>query len=42
MTQITAALYSVAAFIVITMVGMLVLTTALAVTYNLVKSHKHK
>lgn len=37
MTQIIAALYNVAALIVIVMVGMAVLTTALAVAYNLRK-----
>lgn len=38
MTQIIAALYNVAAFIILTMVGMAVLTTALAVAYNLIKT----
>ena len=37
MTQIIAALYNVAAFIILTLVGMAVLTTALVVVYNLTK-----
>lgn len=38
MTQIITALYNVAAFIILTMLGTAVLTTALAVAYNLIKT----